>query len=89
MYRGESVVIPPQDGDFNAAAASGWVDLRPQNTAVWISRAQRMVEQASNRDRGSDSGADWGALEPDGPIAPPKFTTWVFQYEDGGERIKR
>jgi len=89
VYRGELVIIPPQDGDFDAAAASGWVDLRPQNAAVWIGRAQQMVEQANDRDRGSDSGADWGASEPSDPITPPEFTTWVFRYEDGGERIKR
>jgi hypothetical protein len=89
VYRAELVIIPPQDGDINSAAASGWVDLRPENVAVWIDRAQRMVGQAGDRDRGSDSGADWGALEPSDPIAPPEFTTWVFQHEDGGERIKR
>jgi hypothetical protein len=89
VYRGDVVIIPPSDGDFDAAAASGWVDLRPHNSETWIRRAQRMVEQALKRDRGSDSGADWGAIEPEDPITPPEFTTWVFRHEDGGERIKR
>jgi hypothetical protein len=47
------------------------------------------VEQAGRRDQRSDSGVEWGAIEPDDPIAPPRFATWIFRYEDGGERIKR
>lgn len=89
VYRGELVIIAPRGDDFEAASASGWVDIRPQNTKVWIGRAQRMVEQAAERDRGSDSGVEWGSIEPDDPIAPPGFTTWVFRFEDGGVRIKR
>ncbi len=69
--------------------ARGWVDLRPENCGVWIDRAKSMVEQARGRGAGTDSGVEWGAIEPDNPIAPPQFATWIFRHEDGGERIKR
>jgi len=89
VYRGGLVIVPPQGDDVEHAVANGWVDLRPANLAVWIKRAQRMVEQAAERDRGSGSGMEWGAPEPEHVITPPQFTTWVFRHEDGGERIKR
>jgi hypothetical protein len=89
VYRGELVIIQPDDGDIEPAVARGWVDLRPENCEAWIGRAKMMVEQAGQRDQRSDSGVEWGAIEPDDPIAPPRFATWIFRYEDGGERIKR
>jgi len=89
VYRGESVIVPPRGSDVEHAVVNGWVDLRPANLAAWIKRAQRMLEHAARRDRGSDSGVEWGAPEPEDPITPPQFTTWVFRHEDGGERIKR
>ncbi|UCF40315.1 MAG: short-chain dehydrogenase [Gemmatimonadota bacterium] len=89
VYRGELVIIQPDGGDIEAAVARGWVDLRPGSCGTWIRRAQLMVEQAGRRDRRTDSGVEWGAIEPDDPIAPSRFATWIFRYEDEGERIKR
>ena len=34
-------------------------------------------------------GVDWTALGADDAIEPARFATWVFRYEDRGERIKR
>jgi hypothetical protein len=89
VYRGETVIIQPERGDMEQAVARGWVDLRSESMQVWIERAQRMVEQSGSRERGSDSGIDWMAVEPQDAISPPRFATWIFRYEDGGERIKR
>jgi len=89
VYRGASVIVPPEDGDLERAVARGWVDLRPGSCEVWIGRAQRMVAAAARRERGSDSGVEWFGIEPDDPIAPQRFATWIFSNEDGGERIKR
>jgi hypothetical protein len=89
VYRGASVMVPPKGGDVELAVQRGWVDLRPENIATWIGRAAKAVEQAAARERASDSGVEWGAIEPDDRIAPAKFATWIFRYEDGGERIKR
>ena len=56
------------------------------------SRARRMVEQAGQRSAGppaSGSDVDWGSLEPGDPVSPSRFVTWIFRYEEDGERIKR
>ena len=89
VYRGESVIVPPEGGDVERAVARGWVDVRPESCALWIQRARRMLEEAAVRERTSDSGVEWWGIEPQDPITPHKFATWIFRNEDGGERIKR
>jgi nucleoside-diphosphate-sugar epimerase len=93
VYRGATVIIPPAEGDPLAAAARGWVDLRPAQFGLWIRRAREMVAQADERRRAapdaSGSDVDWTAVDPDRPIDPAAFATWVFRFEDHGERIKR
>jgi len=90
LYRGSTVA---GDGhDPRDAAPRGWVDLRPAQFGMWIKRAREMLAQAERRrSRTADSGSDvdWTALGADDPIEPPRFATWVFRYEDRGERIKR
>jgi NAD(P)-dependent dehydrogenase (short-subunit alcohol dehydrogenase family) len=94
VYRGPDVVVPPDRGarDPLAAAARGWVDLRPAQFATWIGRAAEMVRIAGTRlalseDSGSD--VDWTAIGADDPIEPARFAAWVFSHEEFGERIKR
>ncbi len=94
VYRGCVVIVPPTTGDPLAAAPRGWVDLRPAQFGLWIRRAQEMVRQAAERQRPdqraeSGSDVDWTAIDPDDPIDPAAFATWVFRFEDRGERIKR
>lgn len=89
VYRGETVIVPPVDGDVELAVSRGWVDLRPDHCARWVRRAQRVVAQARGRQPGTSSGEEWEPLEPDDPIVPSRFATWIFRYEEGGERIKR
>jgi len=95
LYRGSTVVVAG-DGragsDPRDAAPRGWVDLRPEQFGMWIARAGEMLAQAERRrSRAADSGSDvdWTALGADDPIEPARFATWVFRYEDRGERIKR
>jgi len=38
-------------------------------------------------DSGSD--VDWTAIDADDAVEPAAFVTWVFRYEDHGDRIKR
>lgn len=92
LYRAGTVVVPPADGDPAKAAPRGWVDLRPAAIGAWIGRARAMVAQAEARagappESGSD--VDWTAIRPDDAIDPARFATWVFRFEDRGERIKR
>src|SRR2546429_249119 len=92
LYRGSLVVVPGEQPDPLGAAPRGWVDLRPEQFGIWIKRAKEMVTQAERRrlvaaDSGSDY--DWTGIGPDEAIAPSRFATWVFHYEDRGERVKR
>jgi hypothetical protein len=89
VYRGEEVIVPPVGGDVERAVVRGWVDVRPESCAIWIARAARMLEQARARAPGGGSDAEWDPIRPDDPIRPARFATWIFRYEDGGERIKR
>ena len=104
LYRGSSVVVAPEAGrgggggwgggagDLLSAAPRGWVDLRPEQFGVWIKRAGAMVQHADARAAGpqsSGSDVEWNAIEPDDPIKPSRFATWVFTVEDKGTRIKR
>ena len=92
LYRGSVVAVRPGDGDPVNAAPRGWVDLRPDQLELWILRAREMVTQAERRTaRASESGSDvdWTAISPDEPIEPARLATWVFRFEDRGERIKR
>jgi len=99
LYRGSTVAVPGDGNDRRAAATRGWVDLRPDEFGLWIRRAQEMVAQAERRvgpaaageggGEGHGSDVDWTAIGPDDPIEPARFATWVFRFEDRGERIKR
>jgi hypothetical protein len=92
VYRGATVIVPPENGDLEGAIPRGWVDLRVRNLGIWVARAQRVMQQAVERRRrptGSGSDEDWFAIQPADRIEPPRFATWIFKYEDEGERIKR
>ena len=92
LYRGSFVAVPGDGGDPGTAAPRGWVDLRPDQFGIWIKRAQEMVAQGQRRaGHGVESGSDvdWTAIGADDPIEPARFATWVFRFEDRGERIKR
>src|SRR5438034_1121196 len=92
VYRGRQVVVADDGADPRAAAPRGWVDLRPEQFGMWVKRAREIVAQAERRPSRaaeSGSGVDWTALAADDAIEPARFATWVFRYEDRGERIKR
>ena len=93
MFRGSTVVVPPTaEFDALSAAPRGWVDLRPDQFGVWVKRAGEMVRAGDARavgPQGSGSDFDWNAIDPDEPIEPSRFATWVFTVEDKGTRIKR
>ncbi len=92
VYRGSTVVVPPGSGDPLQVAPRGWVDLRPDHFGIWVKRAGEMVRQADARaagPQGSGSDMDWNAIDPDEPIEPSRFATWVFTVEEKGTRIKR
>lgn len=92
VYRGATVIVPPDGDDIEGAIPRGWVDLRAPNVGTWVARAQRIVQQEEarrTRPAGSGSDEDWFAIRPSDRIEPARFATWIFKYEDEGERIKR
>jgi hypothetical protein len=89
VYRGATVIVPPESGAIEPAVSRGWVDMRPEGCGIWIARAQRICDESRSREQGSGSSVDWAAIAPDDPINPAAFATWIFRTEDGGERIKR
>ncbi|HEX5408364.1 MAG TPA: hypothetical protein VFW89_01175 [Gemmatimonadaceae bacterium] len=86
VLRGPAVVVPP-DGRGADIAPRGWVDLRPSNLDLWIRRAASIAAEV--RDASTGSGAQWNAVNADGPIEPSRMAVWVFEHEDGGFRVKR
>jgi hypothetical protein len=86
VLRGEKVVVPPEDRGADIAYR-GWVDLRPANLALWITRAREIAAVESDPRTGSS--ARWTAIDPDAPIEPARMAVWVFEEEDEGYRIKR
>ncbi len=94
IWRGPHVVVPPAPPPAEplSAAPRGWVDLREANCRLWVERAQRMVKQATARATappGSGSDEEWYAVAPDEPVTPWRMATWIFRFEDRGERTKR
>ena len=93
LYRGSVVVVPPDpNGEALAAAARGWIDLRPEYFGIWVKRAATMVRDAERRAAGPESSGsdlDWNAIGPEDLIEPSRFATWVFTVEEKGSRIKR
>ncbi|HTG54374.1 MAG TPA: hypothetical protein VL980_05965, partial [Gemmatimonadaceae bacterium] len=64
-----------------------WVDLRPSNLAQWVKRAQLMVAEPA-RD-GTGSSAAVNRIRAADVILPARMAVWIFEHEDGGQRIKR
>lgn len=92
VYRGAVVAVPGDAGEPLAATPRGWVDLPPDEFGLWIRRAQEIVAPAECRaSRAAESGSDidWTAIGAADTIEPARFATWVFRFEDRGERIKR
>jgi hypothetical protein len=86
ILRGETVVVYP-DARGADTASRGWVDLRPSNIALWITRARTITDQPPETATGS--GARWTAIDPDAPMRPAAMAVYVFETEDGGFRAKR
>lgn len=80
------VEVAIRDGDVNRWAASGWVDLRPENFAHWQQRFGHM-ERAHHRLRGKGSSAvsreDYLHKE----IFIGEVVGWIFNNEMRGYRI--
>jgi len=71
----------------DAWARKGWIDLRPSNAEVWLSRLRRMLAARGElRDAGSAAASIETYLPAGFEIG--EVVAWIFNNEMGGHRIK-
>jgi hypothetical protein len=65
----------------------GWIDLRPENVELWLSRFQKMIKgRAILRDMGSASASITSYLGNTFEIG--EVVAWIFNNEMTGYRMK-
>jgi len=79
--------VPLGEGDVDAWAGKGWVDLRPSNMARWQERLRQM-ERARQQQRGSGSAAITRQAYLSEEIQIGSIVGWIFNNEQEGYRIK-
>src|SRR3990170_6761328 len=78
-------IVPVGEGDLDAWAAKGWVDLRPTNIARWKGRFEA-IERARQGLRGSGSAAITRQVYLLDEIRAGSLVGWIFNNEQGGFR---
>jgi len=99
LVRGHQIKIPPvkfantvelDNESRDIYAREGWVDLRPENMAVWQERLAEIRSEVENdAATGSEpdrSSAYWDDFE---TLNEGRLAAWIFTFEEGGERVKR
>jgi hypothetical protein len=100
LVRGRQIKIPPaklgtetslEDGRKDEFAREGWVDLRPENMALWQSRLTKVRDEVGALDGGTGSGPDRSSAYWDdfSSLNEGRLAAWIFTIEEGGERVKR
>ncbi|MDP4198581.1 MAG: short-chain dehydrogenase [Bacteroidota bacterium] len=100
LVRGKQIKIPPakhgnsielNDEKRDAYAREGWIDLRPENMAVWQARFARIRDEAESTRGITGSAVDRSPAYWDNfmQISEGRLAAWIFSVEEGGERIKR
>ena len=79
--------VPIGDGDIDAWATKGWVDLRPENMARW---QQRFRTMRAARVRGAEAGSAGFTITAytSDELRIGTVAAWVLANELGGYRIK-
>ena len=79
--------VPISDEDIDTWAQKGWVDLRPQNMAIWLDRFEKMERSHQwMRGRGSAAVTIEGYIYDD--IRIGEVVGWIFNNESDGYRKK-
>jgi hypothetical protein len=95
IIRGPRISIPERiepdvritEKDVDAWAQKGWVDLRPQNMALWQERFEKMERSRQDiRGRGSAAVTIEGYIYDN--IRIGEVVGWIFNNEQDGYRIK-
>ncbi len=100
LLRGDTIKIPPFRGEdelpitpqtIDQWSHDGWVDLRPENMALWQDRVRKIMTMVAElpKDETSSRQFDnrdyWGEFS---EIDPGKICSWIFTYEEKGKRMK-
>ncbi|EKD51037.1 MAG: hypothetical protein ACD_62C00359G0001 [uncultured bacterium] len=106
LLRGQHMAIPADvpgnvmaqfeitDARLQHWAHDGWVDLRPDNMAVWQKRLhyiKDMIDSIPEDDSSSCFAKGeqyWEVQGGDIPLSLAKLASWVFTHEDQGKRMK-
>lgn len=97
LLRGPKINIPQLEGNATSVhveakgvdtwARKGWIDLRPENAAVWLERIATMIDaRIELRDVGSAAATIQSYLPTEFEIG--EVVAWIFNNEMGGYRIK-
>ena len=95
IIRGPRIRIPERmepgvrvtEDDVDAWAQKGWVDLRPQNMALWQERFEKMERSRQDiRGRGSAAVTIEGYIYDN--IRIGEVVGWIFNNEQDGYRVK-
>ena len=79
--------VPVTEEDVDAWAQKGWVDLRPQNMALWQERFEKMEKSRKDmRGRGSAAVTIEGYIYDN--IRIGEVVGWIFNNERDGYRVK-
>jgi hypothetical protein len=96
IWRGPFIRIPerPDVNEVEVSAENvdlwarkGWVDLRPENFALWRERFERM-KRSQERLRGRGSAAVTMEVYLSENIHIGNVVAWIFNNQEGGSRIK-
>lgn len=100
LLRGPQLKIPvhkqerleqPEENTINRWAKDGWVDLRPQNIALWKERIQRIfqeMESIPEQDTSSKYIRTKNYWTKDENINVGKLVGWVLTVEEESQRMK-
>jgi hypothetical protein len=98
MIRGPRVIAPAglcrepvSPGKVEAWAHDGWVDLRPENCACWVSRFERIhveIEDIPEQETSSRYLRNRHFWAEGSTIQPGKVVGWILSVEELGARVK-
>jgi len=100
LLRGPQVKIPAQigrqtievnDHNINEWADAGWIDLRPENMALWKDRIQEIIGYVNTLPQDDSSSRYHHGLQYwdiSKPLKIGKVAAWIFMHEDEGIRFK-
>lgn len=83
--------LPVNEENLTEWTYNGWVDLRESNMQLWIDRLKEIsksLDEIDPKDTSSRYHHGLGYWKRDGELHIGKLVSWIFVYEEKGERVK-